>query len=56
MTELREGEDVVEITKNSTTEIIVDFKNNQKPVELTVKEKNSNINKEIKRESESKIT
>ena len=49
MTELKGGENIVEITKNSNSDIIGYFQATYKPVELTDEEKKSSIETEIKK-------
>ena len=50
MTELKGGENIVEITKEPSSDIIGDFTATYKPVELTDEEKESSIEVEIKKE------
>ena len=50
MNEFKGGENVVEVTKNHTIDIISSFESNNKPVELTDEEKKSTIDVEIKKE------
>ena len=50
MTELKGGENIVEITKEPSSDIIGDFTAMYKPVELTNEEKESSIKVEIKKE------
>ena len=50
MTEFKNGEHVLEITKNPDTKIIEDFQKENKPVQLTDEEKESSIDVEIKKE------
>ena len=50
MNEFKGGENVVEITKDHTIDIISSFESNNKPTELTDEEKKSTIDVEIKKE------
>ena len=50
MNEFKGGENVVEVTKNQTIDIISFFQLNNKPAELTDEEKKSTIDVEIKKE------
>ena len=47
MNELKNGDTIVEITKNHSLDVIGDFENNNKPVELTDAEKKSTVDVEI---------
>ena len=49
MTDLKGGENIVEVTKQTNTDIIGDFETLYKPVELTDEEKKSSIETEIKK-------
>ena len=50
MNEFKGGENVVEVTKRQTTDIISSFEKENKPIELTNEEKNNTIDVEIKKE------